>query len=83
MPGNRLPFTIRVCCQIDRIGILSSPAQLGQDFALPTNRYISRLEIVLHVDTQLFGRQVAHVSHARFHYEVAAQYLVDRFSLGR
>ena len=82
VPGDRLALAVRVGGKIDTVTLLGRLFQLLDECALPLDNLISRLKVVLNVDTQARLRQIAHMAHGGGHLIAAAQIFFDGLRLG-
>src|SRR5258705_6034389 len=83
MPGDRLPFAIRVGGQEDPVGGLGGLLDLGERLRLFLYSDVFWRETVADIDAQLALGQVAEMPHGRLDRVAAAKVLADRFGLGR
>ena len=83
MPGNRLPFTVRVRSEEDFVGLFRFLLDLRQDLGLAFDRHVLRLEIVLEVHAQFAGRQILDVADRSHHGIPSPKIFGDRFGFGR
>lgn len=63
VPGDRLPFTVRIRGKIDLVDLLGLVLQFFQDLLPTLDGDVLRLKICLDIYAQLLFRQVADVSH--------------------
>src|ERR1017187_3981513 len=78
MPGNRLPFAIRVGRKVNVFRAFRCLLQFGDKCFPLGGDLVRRLEILLDLDTELALGQIPDVTHGGLHTEVRAQVLVDR-----
>ena len=83
VPGNGLPFAVRVSRKIDGSGILGVLFQLVDQLGLVPHGNILRLKAVFDIDAHLALGQVAQMPHGRFHFIAAAEVFFYRLGLGR
>ena len=83
VPGDRLPFAIRVGGEQDQIRRLGRLLDVGQGLRLFLYSDVFRREPVLDVDAQLAPGQIAEMPHGRLDRVAATQVLADCFRLGR
>ena len=81
-------FSIRVSGEIDRVSFPGRLLKIGNDLPIVAllgirDDLVFRLEIVLHIDAQPFGRQIFDMPDRGLHDEVLAEILIDCFRLGR
>ncbi len=81
--GDRLTFTVRIRREDDRVLVLRSFLQVGDDLPLPPDRDVLRLEAMIHIDTEFLGGKVTDVAHRGGDFIVVAQVLADGPCLGR
>jgi hypothetical protein len=81
--ADRLPFAIRIGCQVDVIHTLGRRPQFADQFLLAFNHFIDRFEVVINVHRQILFRQILHMSEGCLHHELLAEVLTDRFRLRR
>ena len=82
MPGDGLALTVLVGGEIELVDATQGVTQLLDDVLLVRVDDVGRLEVVVDVDRQALGFQVADVAHRRLHHEVAAEEARDRAGLG-
>ena len=83
MPGDCLPFTIRIGCEnnlgcaLQRLGYgIERPGGTVADF--PLHR-----EVLIGLHRPVFGRQIAYMAIAGDHGVIASEVFVDRLGFGR
>ena len=83
MPGNGLPFAVRVSCQIDLFRSDVFILQVFNEFALIPHVGIRRHEAFFDIDAELVARQIPQVAAAGHDLVAAAQEAFDSLGLGR
>ena len=78
VPGNRLPFAVRVRRQEHLGRLFGLRPQFPQHLLLALNGDVLRGEITCRVDAQAPLRQVLHVAHRSLHRVVRTQIFLDR-----
>ena len=82
VPGYGLPLPVRVRRQEDPAGRLGGLLDVREGLGLSFNSDVLGLEVIVHVHTQLAGRQVPYMADRSFYIKAAAQVLADRLGLG-
>ena len=82
MPGDGLPFAVRVGREVDLFGLGGGGFQLGHHFLLAVDDFVHGFEVVVLVNAEIAGGQVAHVADACFHIVLVAEKLLDGLHLG-
>jgi len=83
MPGDRLPFAVRVGCQQDVVGFGGGLRDRVYMLAVARDGLVLHCEAVVGIDRAAFRHQVAHVAVGGQHLEVLAQIFLERLGLGR
>ena len=83
MPGDSLPFPVRVRCQIDLVGLFGQGLQFLDQRTLAPDIDVFGCEIMLHVHPELALGQVTQMAHGGTDGERPAQELLDGFGFGR
>ena len=83
VPGNGLPFAVRVSCQIDLFRSDVFILQVFNEFALIPHVGIRRHEAFFDIDAELVARQIPQVAAAGHDLVAAAQEAFDSLGLGR
>ncbi len=82
VPGDRLPFTIRVGREPEFVGILERGDDGLDVLFVLVDDPVLHLEAVLDIDRAVLGHEVADVTVRREDFEVLAQVFLDRLGLG-
>ena len=82
VPGDRLALAVLIRREVELVGVLQRPLQLGDRVLLAGVHLVLDGEVVLDVDAEALGRQVADVAHGREHGELAAQEALDGAGFG-
>ena len=83
MPADGFAFTVRVGRQQHTVGVLGLALQLFDELFLAFDADVLRRIVMLDVDAQLGGGQIADVAHAGRNFVVFAQIFADGLRLGR
>ena len=83
MPADGFTFTVRVGRQQHTVGVLGLALQLFDELFLAFDADVLRRIVMLDVDAQLGGGQIADVAHAGRNFVVFAQIFADGLRLGR
>ena len=83
MPGDRLPFAVRVSRKIEVVGLLERFGDGVDVSGVTLDKLIFHGEVVLRIDCPLLGDQVAHVAVGGQYLKALAQVFLDGFRLGR
>src|SRR5690606_15240207 len=83
VPGDRFAFAVRVGREVQAVGVLQRPGDLGDALLLIREQLVDDAEVFLRAHRAVLLRQIAHVAVARQHAIARAQVLVDAPGLGR
>ena len=83
MPCDRLPFAVRVGCQIDVVCIGGCLGNRVHVLAVARDGFVLHRKIIFGIDCAGLGNQVAHVSIRGEDFKILAQIFLQRFGLGR
>ena len=83
MPGDGLPLSIRVGCQVDVGGVFGRLLQLGHYFFAVGGQFVCRGEVVVNIHAKRMLWQVAYVPLGGQHLHGIAQETGDGFCFGR
>ena len=83
MPADGFAFTVRVGRQQHTVGVFGLALQLFDELFLAFDADVLRRIVMLDVDAQLGGGQIADVAHAGRNFVVFAQIFADGLRLGR
>src|SRR5206468_2007135 len=81
VPGDRLPFAVRVGGEVDGVGFLRRALQLRERLLLPVENLVGGLVTVIAVDSEALLRKVPDVAVGREHTEVLPEKLLERSRL--
>jgi hypothetical protein len=76
VPGNRLPFAVRVSSQIDRTGFTNCLFDFADYLFLPRGNNILGSEAFLYIDSEACLGQIAYMPDGRFDAIAAPQNLI-------
>ena len=83
MPGNGFSFAVRVRCQIDAVGLFDHLAQPGEKFSFAPDRDVTRLIIMLNIDSHLALGKISDMPVRCRHLIRRSEKFLDRFHLCR
>ena len=83
MPGDSLPFPVRVRSQKHLVSFLGLLFDLGQHFGFSLDRHVVRFEVMVHIHAQFIGGQILHVADGGHDGIAATQILRNRARFGR
>ena len=83
MPGDRLPFSVGIGCEVDDVDFFGRFLELFDDVLFIGHRHIGGLEIVLNVDSKLFLGQIADMTDRRLKGILWSQKLPKGFDFRR
>ncbi len=83
MPGDGLPFSVRVGRKKDVVGCRCGFGDLVDMFAVARDGFVLHGKVVVGVDSTGLGDQVAHVAIGSKDLEILAQILFQSLGLGR
>ena len=83
MPADGLALTVRVSGKVDLIGLFGLALQFLDELFLALDVDILRGIVMIHIDAQLAGGQVADVAHAGGDLVAIAQIFPNGLRLGR
>ena len=81
MPGNRLPLTVRVRCQIYFFRFFYFLTKIRQDVPLTADSYIFRFIIMVDINSKLAFWQITYMSVTGRHLIIRAKELLNCFYL--
>ncbi len=82
VPGDGFAFAVQVGCEEDFGGVLGGGAEVGDDFAAAVGDFVGGFEVVVDVDVEALGGDVADVADGGFDGVAGAEVFVDGFGLG-
>ena len=82
VPRDGLALAVLIRREVELVGVLERPLQLGDRRLLAGVHLVVDLEVVVDVDAEPLGGQVADVAHRREHGELAAQEALDGAGFG-
>ncbi len=83
VPGNRLPFAVRVGGQVDGIRLGRLLLEGCEDVFAVLQRLVGRHPALVDIDAEALVRQIAHMPLAGRDFELGAQVFVNGLRLGR
>ncbi len=83
MPGNGLPFPVRVRCKVNLVMRGSGFFQLFYQLFFSLNNGILRLKVVFDINIQLGSRKVPYMTHRGHYVIILTQDRLNGLGLGR
>ncbi len=83
MPGYRLPFPVRVGCEIDSVGMSRRPGDFLDMLRIPLDQLVIHGEMVFGIHRPLFRNEVPDMTEARDDLEILAEIFLQGLCLRR